>query len=246
MNANEPKQKISVLVTTLNSSTLPKCLSALEQNTDDIYELIIVADEPTKEHWRILRRWADKGATLLVNPERLGSEVATNQGFRIARGNYVALVTSDVYVERGWLPPLVAALDKHPEFGWVACRAEEAGKEIDFLGGCSLFSRDLFDKIGLFDEAFSSGYGFSDDEFYHRALRFGFRPCSVREAFVKHPHGASTVGKRTTVADDFKKNQHLLYQKLGVAGTHWDELPVYSLGSDSLSMKFDSFVRDKQ
>lgn len=232
----EPAQKVSVLVTSLNSPTLSRCLTALERYTGDIYELVIVADEPTPEHWRLLKRWAAKGATLLVNSTRVGSEVATNQGIAVSRGNYIALVTSDVFVERGWLAPLIAALDKHPGFGWVASSAEENGAQIPFLGGCSLFSRKMLKEIGVFDEVYLDGDGFSDDDFYHRALKAGYRPCGVKESFVRHPHPRSTVGP--SPPDAYLKNQKLLYERHGVIGTHWDELPVYSVATDGVDVRF--------
>ncbi|MDP2660642.1 MAG: glycosyltransferase family A protein [Dehalococcoidia bacterium] len=229
---------ISVIITSLNSGTLPKCLGALEKNTDDIYELIIVADEPTKEHWRILRRWADRGASLVVNCARVGSEVATNQGIAVSRGDLIVFLASDCYVTKGWLSPMVAALDKHPEFGWVAAQGEEHGIPVPFSASCSLFTRDLFKKIGMFDEAFTPGYGFSDDDFYHRAMKEGFRPHGIKESWVNHPHPSSTAGPATDHPEGWIRNQKLLFQRHGVVGTHWNEIPVYSVSSGSVDIKF--------
>jgi GT2 family glycosyltransferase len=97
-----------------------ECLKKMIERTDrTIYELIIVdngstlndqniTDKPTSDIpcWSPSEYW--KNADILIrNKENLGFAPACNQGFEIARGEYICCMNNDIVVWPGWLDALL-------------------------------------------------------------------------------------------------------------------------------------------
>lgn len=95
--------------------------------------------------------------------------------------------------------------------GQVASKAEKSGYVFSGSGGASLYSLDLFRKIGLFDESFFAYYEDTDISF--RAQLAGFKIYYEKSAIAYHKQGA-TSGKIPgfTVYQTFK-NLPLLFWK---------------------------------
>jgi GT2 family glycosyltransferase len=84
---------------------------------------------------------------------------------------------------------------------------------IYYLPGCCLFvQRRVFERVGLFDEAFFM-YG-EDVEFCHRAARSGFRIGIVPEARMYHKTGAASVQNSFFYEFQINRGHLLLARKL--------------------------------
>jgi ubiquinone/menaquinone biosynthesis C-methylase UbiE len=200
----------------------------LKRNTPKIYELVFVADMPDEETLKVIEEYGDQ---YVVNNRLVGMPVAYNQGIARARGRYIALLASDVYVTAQWLPTLLVALKRHPEYGWVAPTWISSDGESGRFSTCSccLFSREALEEVGVFDEEFSSpdAFGFEDDDLYIRFLLNGYEPHGVLNSYVKHPKSSTTLdavhgGEK---GERFVRNQLRLYRKWGVSGTDWNAVP---------------------
>lgn len=149
--------------------------------------------------------------------ENRGFAQATNAGLRAATGEILVCLNNDVECEPGWLAALVAALDRMPDVGSVACKMMDAkrpgiidcagdamslrawnvghgepdrpgfavGREIlSACAGAAAYRRDLFDRIGMFDERYFAW--FEDVDLGIRAQLAGFRCWYEPSAVVRH------------------------------------------------------------
>jgi GT2 family glycosyltransferase len=109
---------VSVVVAVYNGSqVLPKALEALQRNTERCYELILVENGSTDESASLVRQAED--ATVVLNTRNLGFGVANNQGAARARGRYLLFMNQDVFVDRGWLSPLLERIEADRRIGAV-------------------------------------------------------------------------------------------------------------------------------
>ncbi|MEQ9812303.1 MAG: glycosyltransferase [Azospirillaceae bacterium] len=86
--------------------------SILGQDFND-YEYIVVDDGSTDGTDAVLRRYGTR--LTVIGQNNQGEAAATNRGWRAARGDYIAVVSSDDPVRPGWLATAVAFMDAHPD-----------------------------------------------------------------------------------------------------------------------------------
>jgi GT2 family glycosyltransferase len=85
-----------------------RAVRALAEHTYRPFELIVVdnaSQDPTRGELSRLR-----GARVVLNDENRGFGPANNQGAKQARGEFLVLLNTDVFVHPGWLEPLLEAL----------------------------------------------------------------------------------------------------------------------------------------
>jgi predicted SAM-dependent methyltransferase/glycosyltransferase involved in cell wall biosynthesis len=193
------------------------------------FEIIVVIDKPeprTIEYLDSFRFYIPR----IFGTELTGTEVALNKGLAIARGNYLCYLMSDVEIlVPGAFDAMADALESNPVFGWVALSSEYTG----FLAGCSMFTREAFEKVGYWDEGYVSGGGFSDDDYLRRMWKAGYQPHIVAGPMVKHGAYNETstyrmLGEKEK-GERFAKNRERFKQIYGEDGTDWDALPKFTL-----------------
>ncbi|HLH28890.1 MAG TPA: glycosyltransferase family 2 protein, partial [Acidimicrobiales bacterium] len=135
-----------VMVTYGGTQWIRPAVDALAANTAASYELIIVDNASPPETIELLRSIDD--ATVIFNDRNVGFGPGANQGALHATGTYVCILNSDAFVEPGWLPPLIEALEQDPTAGaavprllHIDGRLQEAGGVV----GCDGSTRALGD-----------------------------------------------------------------------------------------------------
>lgn len=95
--ANEFEYKLSVVVLVYNTQYyLEDCLDSLVNQTLDNIEIICVNDESTDNSLNILKQYARKYDNItIIDQKNQGGAVAGNNGLKIAKGEYVAIIDSD-------------------------------------------------------------------------------------------------------------------------------------------------------
>lgn len=151
---------ISVVVPNWNGRRwLPGCLSALAAQTAAPAEVIVVDNGSTDDSLPWLRV-NHPGVRVLELGTNTGFAHAANRGIEAARGEYVALLNTDVELEPAWLERMAAALAAAPWAGAVACkmlslhdrrRVYDAGDILRRDGACEQRGRFLLDD-GRWDE----------------------------------------------------------------------------------------------
>jgi glycosyltransferase involved in cell wall biosynthesis len=112
--------RISVIVPNYNHAQfLPRCLSALLQQSVPPSEIIVVDDGSTDHSLEVLHSFAEKhpNVRLYSNERNLGVHRTMNRGLYLARCDYVFFSAADDEVRPGLLEHSIRILRAHPEAG---------------------------------------------------------------------------------------------------------------------------------
>jgi GT2 family glycosyltransferase/glycosyltransferase involved in cell wall biosynthesis len=139
---------VSVVMVLYGGAKLAKrAISALAENTDPCYELILVDNASPDDSLARVQEHVS-GARIIRNDTNRGFGAASNQGARRARGRYICFLNSDALVEPAWLPPLLEVL-ADPLVGAVvpmylneSGTLQEAGSVVDSIGHCHMVGRN--------------------------------------------------------------------------------------------------------
>jgi GT2 family glycosyltransferase len=111
--------KLSIVVVTWNSAAdIDACIDSINFGSE--FEVIVVDNASTDATPGLLRQ--HHHLKLVENPRNHGYAFASNQGIKLATGEYVLLLNPDTRVELGALETLSRYLDEHPAVGAVAPR----------------------------------------------------------------------------------------------------------------------------
>ena len=231
-----------IIIPVWNKKDLTKrCIENIVKNTRCPYKLIIIdnaSDSPTKDYLESLKENEELEIKLIRNEENLGNTKAVNQGIKASDAPFVCILDNDTVVCDGWLHEMIAVANSDKSIGIVnpssntlgvspksnsqegieKC-AEECkefrGQKVEIgacVGFCSLVKREVIEKIGGWDEAFSPGY-FDDTEYSYRAYKAGHKSVCAKAAYVYHNEHSSF--KDTNLRELFKEKRQLYYEKVG-------------------------------
>ena len=178
---------------------------------------IIVVDDCSSDNTPQIVREKYPTVQLIVLSQNSGPSAARNKGIAAARGRYTAFLDSDDLWEPDYLRSQVSTLEKKSEenapffcvsgiFIWDTARSRKsyrsqgpypeysspihhllsAGSFIH-MPSSALFPRDIFTKVGLFDESLRFG---EDTDLYIRMLLAGYQPVFNKKPLaVRRKHG---------------------------------------------------------
>ena len=195
-------------------SMLGILLTSLTNQTFDNYEVIIIDDCSTdKSVVEYIKSFIKdhKNMRLIENTENMRFIKTVNKGIKLANGEYICLLNSDAEVKNNFVERNVEILDADTSIVALSCIiVDRNGKNwfsggilksgapfnlkddfegirsVDFVAGTAAFYRkEIFDKIGFFDEKYSM---------YHEDVEFGLRikantsykACVFSENLVLH------------------------------------------------------------
>lgn len=106
---------LSVLVPVYNVEPfLNRCLNTLVELPFRDYEIVLVDDGSTDSSGKLCDEWRRKyNYVKVIHQENQGLVASRNVGLAVAEGKYVSFVDSDDWIDRGFLPGLVADLEAH-------------------------------------------------------------------------------------------------------------------------------------
>ena len=180
---------------------LPKCLDSIQAQTYDNYEIIIVE-----------------------NNTDLPS--ARNVGVKRAKGEYILPLDVDDWIKPDYLEKTVGKGDivithvelphsKNHCFGWEI--KPEAFVIRNQLIACSLFKKEVWEKIGGYDESMVDGY--EDWDFWWRASNAGYKFTVIHEPlyYYNWREKGSMLENTNKKADKIK--QYLINKNYGTTKT---------------------------
>ncbi|MDR2395361.1 MAG: glycosyltransferase [Endomicrobium sp.] len=106
--------KVSVIIPVYNTEKyLKQCLDSVCNQTLKDIEIICVNDESTDSSLDILKEYANKdNRIIIINQKNLGAGSARNSGLEIAKGQYIAFVDSDDWINLNMLESLYNKAEK--------------------------------------------------------------------------------------------------------------------------------------
>ena len=161
---------------------LEACLRALESQTVDEFEVVVIDNSGTGRV-QASNPQVSPRVRVIANQRNVGFGTAVNQAFRASKAPYLATLNDDAVADPRWLEKLLAEADAHPSTGMFASEVRLAGTgkldsagmliasdgsskqrrsptalaDADALlpsGSAALYRRTMLEEIGLFDESF--------------------------------------------------------------------------------------------
>lgn len=169
------------------------CVSLIKTFSKD-YELIIV-DDGSPQDTTLLRENAD---TYIRHKEMgRGCAVSWNDGLKVARGEYLVVISDDVTVRRGWLECMKGGFDRFPRALASMCAVENMPvgqepeeKRIWVPASCFMLKRETLERVGYFDEQFRP-FNYEDVDYWTRVSQLG--GTIARDYSVQVGHGEGKV-----------------------------------------------------
>jgi len=190
------KIKVSIVIGTLNhlDDCLKPCCETIQKycNLED-KEVIIVANgctDGTREYVESL----GEPFKLLWYDNPLGYSKANNEGIKIAKGEYILLLNNDCFfldqAKDTAINMLLEPFERNSKVGITgpSLSVSPAIQREFIIFFCAMIKRELFDKIGLLDEAFGKGAG-EDTDFCIKAVSLGYELAVAGQMTDRGPEG---------------------------------------------------------
>lgn len=194
---------LSIIIPVFNQVRFTKiCMKSLRATRPEDSETIVVDNGSSDGTALYLSSSHD--ITVINNDKNLGCAAAWNQGIKASHGQWVAVLNNDIILAPGWFEGLLDfAGEKKAAIVSPACMEGEYNYDIvsyskDFTarmrrvsrmgvahGMCFMVRREVFDKVGLFDENFRIGQ-YEDADFFRRAKRAGYVLGTTGGSFLHH------------------------------------------------------------
>jgi GT2 family glycosyltransferase len=226
-----PEPVVSVVVPTCNrAGYLDVTLRSLaSQDLDSEYETIVVDDGTGEAAAEVAER---HGARLLRPASGGGPNTARNTGIEAAAAPLVALVDDDVEVPAGWLRAMVDGAARYPEAdafgGPIRARFEgpapggcgrepapitsldlgAADREAELVWSANMaIRRSAFDRVGPFDERFSTGG--DEEEWLRRLHASGGRVMYLAGAGLDHRRAGDDARLRSLMRGAYRRGRNM-------------------------------------
>jgi len=208
---NEKKFSVSVIICTCNRyDQARKCLESLLNQKEGDSEIIVV-DNSDKETFltgreNFLNFCQQKGIFYIFSGEK-GLSKGRNLGIKKAKGEIIAFIDDDCLPGSNWIKAIKEGLNNHPcltgrtisqNSGLADLGEKQKVFSYNFFsyfiwkighGNNMAFRREVFEKVGLFDENFGMGAKYQageDADFFLRCLKKGFKIIYWPKAIVSH------------------------------------------------------------
>jgi glycosyltransferase involved in cell wall biosynthesis len=252
--------EVTIIVCTRNRvDALHRCLASISetklQSPSAKAELVVVDNGSTDNTRALVSRWL-RSAPLpgrLVEERRPGKCAALNTGVRNARGRLIAFVDDDCCVAPNYLSDMLRHFnsDRTPairggrvELGDptdlpLGIKVDDAEVRFQYpmhpgliaLGCNMVIHRDVFARLGPFDERFGPGALFKsseETEFFYRAYLSNVPVIYVPDMVVYHFHGRKTLDLARAHYWNYPVGNGAVYAKYLFAGgglhkhIYWD------------------------
>lgn len=234
------KYSVSVIMPNINGETLlaknlPILLEAKKFAGNNIKEIIIVDDGSWDGSVALLKSKFPEVKVIKHKTNR-GFSAAVNTGARMAKGDLLLLINTDVIPDKDFLVPVFKHFDNDKVFsvslherGYGGSRGYFADGYIQLgmkkesskfhesfyvSGGSGVFRRKIWVELGGMDEKLLSPFYWEDIDLCYRSWKRGYINIWEPDGFVNHKH-ESTISKfpKTYVARVKERNQLLMLWK---------------------------------
>lgn len=223
------KNKVTVIIPNFNGfSYLPDCIKALEEQTMQDFEVLVVDNGSTDESAQWLR---EKQIPTVFLEENTGFSGAVNIGIKKSSTPYVILLNNDTKAGPDYVKELVRAIEKSPRIFSVSSKMIQ------------MYNPELMDDAGdmysILGWAYQRGVGQSEKK-YCRPARI-FSACA----------GAAIYRRQVFAEIGYFDENHFAYLEdldvgyrariYGYENVYWPAAVVYHVGSATSGSKYNAF-----
>jgi glycosyltransferase involved in cell wall biosynthesis len=192
---------VSVIVTTKNNhATLEACLQSIQSQTYKNLEIVVVDNDSSDDTKDIARQFTN--SVYNKGPER---STQRNYAVDVAKGNYVAIIDSDMELKPEVIAACVNFVSANPQTGgviipeesfglgfWAQCKRLERSFYVgnDTIEAARFYRRDLYRQVGGFDIEMVSG---EDWDLSRRIQKLA--PIGRIDQFIMHNEGRLRLGR---------------------------------------------------
>jgi GT2 family glycosyltransferase len=197
---------VSIIIPVHNGGeNFRRCLLSLSESATHLDEIIVVADGDSDGSWRMAE---DYNIEILRLPTPGGPARARNIGAQKAKGDILFFVDADVTIAKDAINAVVEAFEQDPDLAAIFGSYDDEPFESNFLsqyknlfhhyvhqtssdnastfwGACGAIRREIFFKMGGFNEGFRRP-SIEDIELGYRLKRAGYRIRLLKSLNVKH------------------------------------------------------------
>lgn len=186
----------------LTEQTISSCISGANQLPINI---IVVEQVPNVLY---------SNASTIKNPHEIFNYNATaNFGAKHGKAEWIMIANNDLTFTDGWLHELLAVnhsvMSPHepndPRQSEISQNTFGTVNGKHFSGWCFMIRRELWKKIGGFDDCVN--FWFSDDVTIEQVLKLGVEPVLVKCSLVNHLGSSTLLSMDNVVADDYTWGQ---------------------------------------
>jgi glycosyltransferase involved in cell wall biosynthesis len=109
--------RVSIIIPVYNASQfIVHCLESITKQTFDDYEVIIINDGSSDNSAEIISSYIAENNLChfhLISKENGGVSSARNHGLRVAKGEWIAFIDSDDWIEPAYLQNMIDSIDKY-------------------------------------------------------------------------------------------------------------------------------------
>lgn len=162
---------VSIIVPIYNGlSTLGHCIESILAQSYTYFELLLVNDGSTDNSGAICNDYARKDERVkVIHQQNQGASLARRNGITQARGEYLAFVDADDFLEEDCLVRLIDALDLHPDVKIAACGVAKHRKGEAYVIP-SLDAVSVLDSDELHRRFFAYDFWAFWGKLYHRSV----------------------------------------------------------------------------
>jgi len=106
--------KVSVIIPVYNASKyISRCIESIMCQTFNDFELLLINDGSSDNSLEILKKYAKKDKRIrVIDQENMGVANTRNKGIGLAKGEYVAFIDNDDYIDEDYLEKLLQYSNK--------------------------------------------------------------------------------------------------------------------------------------
>lgn len=128
--------KLSIVIVSWNARDyLDQCLRSIQTTALDVAPEVIVVDNASTDGSPGLVEQRFPEVKLVRSPENLGFAKGNNLGLKLATGDYLCLINSDVVLLEGCLQKLLGFMDANPRVGMAGPRILNADRTFQAVAG---------------------------------------------------------------------------------------------------------------
>jgi beta-1,4-mannosyl-glycoprotein beta-1,4-N-acetylglucosaminyltransferase len=240
--------KVSIVLPTYNhlSDCLIPCVESILKWTDLSDIEVIVSANGCKDGTRDYLNTLPSSFKIVWNDEPLGYTKATNEGMKVATGEYIVLLNNDtVILDQGrknvWIDMLMSPFLNDPRVGLtgpMVVRNSETYRDF-VIFFCAMFKKEVMDKIGYLDEIFNPGFG-EDVDYAIRIKQAGYKIVQVPSKSEKYAEPNFMIGefpifhKGEVTFSETPDGENLLRKNRGILTQKYP--PKFNLGSGDMDL----------